>query len=143
MDKHFFVMFNKTTQKKKTHISWCKKSNGITVKEKTKNVTQEQVPKKTKKETLKLHVRKVAIRGPERPISTQKGIKHITGNENFTKRNNWDPKLVFPPNLVVEWGFVLSFLFPKRLHCCHIYFHYSYLYNHYNYSWTFCIRCRV
>jgi hypothetical protein len=43
-----------------------------------------------------------AIRGPERPISTQKGIKHITGNENFTKRNNWDPKLVFPPILVVE-----------------------------------------
>jgi hypothetical protein len=32
-----------------------------------------------------------AIRGPEWPVSIQKGIKHITGNENFTKRNNWDP----------------------------------------------------
>jgi hypothetical protein len=27
---------------------------------------------------------------------------HNNGNENFTKRNNWDSKLVFPPILVVN-----------------------------------------
>jgi len=36
-------------------------------------------------------------------------------------------------------SFILSFLFPKRLHCCYIYVHCSYLYNSYNYSRTLCI----
>jgi hypothetical protein len=27
----------------------------------------------------------------------------VTGNENFTKRNNYWPKLVFPPILVINW----------------------------------------
>jgi len=32
-------------------------------------------------------------------------------------------------------SFILSFMFPERLHCCYIYiyFHYSYLYNFCNY----------
>jgi hypothetical protein len=30
-------------------------------------------------------------------------------------------------------SFILSFVFPERLHCCgYIYFHCSYLYNYYN-----------
>jgi hypothetical protein len=29
-------------------------------------------------------------------------------------------------------SFILSFLFPERLLCCYIYFHYSYLYKYYN-----------
>ncbi len=29
-------------------------------------------------------------------------------------------------------SFILSFFFPKHLHCCYIYFHCSYLYNYYN-----------
>jgi hypothetical protein len=28
-------------------------------------------------------------------------------------------------------SFILSFLFPERLHCCYMYFHCSYLYNYY------------
>jgi hypothetical protein len=31
-------------------------------------------------------------------------------------------------------SFIQSFLFVERIHCCYIYFHYSYLYNHHNYS---------
>jgi hypothetical protein len=62
------------------------------VKEKKKNVTQEQVAQKKKKRNTEVVCPEShAIRGPERPVSTQKGIKHIAGNENFTKRNNWDP----------------------------------------------------
>jgi hypothetical protein len=42
--------------------------------------------KKTKKTNTEIACPEShAIRGP------QKGIKQITGNENFTKRNNWDP----------------------------------------------------
>ncbi len=37
-------------------------------------------------------------------------------------------------NLGGKLSFILSFLFPERLHCCYIYFHCSYLYNNYNYS---------
>jgi hypothetical protein len=40
-------------------------------------------------------------------------------------------------------SFILSFLFPDRLHCCYIYFHCSYLYNYYNYSQTLCTKCWV
>jgi len=34
-------------------------------------------------------------------------------------------------------SFTLSFFFPDRLHCCYVYFHYSYLYSSYNSSPTF------
>jgi len=64
------------------------------VKEKKKNLTQEQVQKKKKKKQKKKKKKNTEvarpeshpIRGPKRPVSTQKGIKHITANENFTKR---------------------------------------------------------
>jgi hypothetical protein len=29
--------------------------------------------------------------GREQPVSASYGIKRVTGNENFTKGNNWDP----------------------------------------------------
>ncbi len=37
-------------------------------------------------------------------------------------------------------SFTLSFFFTGRLHCCYIYFHYSYLYSYYNSSRTLCIK---
>jgi hypothetical protein len=40
----------------------------------------------------------------------------------------------FSTNFGGKLSFILSFLFPERLHCCYIYFQYSYLYNYYNYS---------
>ncbi len=47
-------------------------------------------------------------------------------------------------------SFILSFLFPERLHYSYIastaatlYFHCSCLYNDYNYSWFLCIQCWV
>ncbi len=60
----------------------------------------------------------------------------LPGNENFTKRNNLGPRLVFRAVL----SFILSLLFPERLHSCYIYFHCSYLYNYYNYIQTLCIK---
>jgi len=49
----------------------------------------------------------------------------------------------FSTNFGGKLSFILSFLFPERLHCCYIYFHCSYLYNYYNYSQTLCIKCCV
>jgi hypothetical protein len=45
------------------------------------------------------------------------------------------------PSIGGKLSFILSFLFPDRLHCCYTYFHCSYLYNYYNYSRTLCIKC--
>jgi len=44
----------------------------------------------------------------------------------------------FSTNFGGKLSFILSFLFPERLHCCYIYFHCSYLYNNYNYSLERC-----
>jgi len=47
----------------------------------------------------------------------------------------------FSTNFGGKLSFIVSFLFPERLHhCCYIYFHCSYLYNYYNYSRTLCIK---
>jgi hypothetical protein len=35
----------------------------------------------------------------------------------------------FSTNFGGKLSFIMSFLFPERLHCCYIYFHCSYLYN--------------
>jgi len=50
----------------------------------------------------------------------------------FAKRNN-------STDFGGKLSFILSFLFPERLHCCYIHFHCSYLYNCYNYFRTLCI----
>jgi hypothetical protein len=50
----------------------------------------------------------------------------------------------FSTNLGGKLSFILSFLFPERLHTAAAYiFHCSYLYNYYNYSRTLCIKCWV
>jgi len=43
-------------------------------------------------------------------------------------------KTSFSTNFGCKLSFILSFLFPNCLPCCHIYFYCSYLYIHYNYS---------
>ncbi len=40
-------------------------------------------------------------------------------------------------------SFILSFIFPERLHCYYTCFHCSYLYDYYSYSRTLCIKCWV
>jgi hypothetical protein len=59
-----------------------------------------------------------------------------------TMMDDCDPKLVFPPS---KLSFILSFLFPERLHSCYvqIYFDCSYVNDYYNYSWTLYIKCWV
>ncbi len=52
-------------------------------------------------------------------------------------------KILQKNTLTFNWGWnpLLSFVFPKPLHCCYIDFHCSYLYSYYNSSRTFCIKC--
>jgi hypothetical protein len=61
---------------------------------------------------------------PQKPakkyISIQKGGAGVGGETQ--KTINFGGKLTFS----------LSFLFPERLNCYYIYFHWSYLYNYYN-----------
>ncbi len=57
----------------------------------------------------------------------------LNWESNFTKAKNWTQTR--------KLSFIPSSLFPQRLHCCYIYFYWSYLYNYYNYSRTLCIKC--
>ncbi len=55
-----------------------------------------------------------------------RAIKGVTGNENFTKRNNWDPNQFFSTNfggkLSLMFDPVFPF-FPEPLRCCYIFIH--------------------
>ncbi len=53
-------------------------------------------------------------------------------------QKNW-PQTSFSSNFGDKLSFILSFIFPQRLHC-YLYFHCSYLYNYYNYSRTYLVQ---
>jgi len=75
------------------------------------------------------------IRWRERLVSTEYGIKRVTGNEIFSKRNKCDGKLAFPPILVLKWVSSCLFFFSERLR----FFWASFFF----YSRTLCIKCWV
>ncbi len=58
----------------------------------------------------------------------------ISVKTNAAPEPSWAPPLLLHIffNFGSKLSFSTSFLFPERLHCCYIYFHYSYLDNYYN-----------
>jgi hypothetical protein len=93
MDKHFLsCSIKKLKEEENPQKLMQEKQWHHSEREEEESDTRTSAPNKKKKKNTEVACPEShTIRGPEWPVSIQKGIKHITGNENFTKRNNWDP----------------------------------------------------
>jgi hypothetical protein len=83
----------------------------------------------------------------------QLGVKMANFSIIGHEMHNWEwiflqneiigTQISFSTNFGGKLNFIMSFLFPWRLHCSYIYFHCSYLYKYYNYFQMLYIKCLI